>query len=207
MIDSAWLRQRASRRRYARRVPVTSARDVASELRRRIPGLPVKKLHKLLYYCQGHHLAAFGEPLFDETVSAFDMGPVVGALWWAEKEHGAAPPSDTPELPEGALNTIGYTVSVYGALNGKQLELLTHNESPWQLADQQRRQQHEPRATITLESMVAYFRRPPSDEIDDVLLPDESELARWLAAAPTRAAQNPRRDSVEELRRQIHLGV
>jgi uncharacterized phage-associated protein len=40
----------------------------------------VKKLHKLLYYCQGHHLATFGLPLFDESISAWDMGPVVGTL-------------------------------------------------------------------------------------------------------------------------------
>jgi hypothetical protein len=43
-----------------------SAHDVAAELRARQPGMPVKKLHKLLYYCQGHHLAVHGEPLFRE---------------------------------------------------------------------------------------------------------------------------------------------
>ena len=29
-----------------------------------------KKLHKLMYYCQGHHLATFGEPLFAGVVAA-----------------------------------------------------------------------------------------------------------------------------------------
>jgi uncharacterized phage-associated protein len=51
-----------------------SAHDVAAVLRARQPGMPAKKLHKLLYYCQGHHLAVFDEPLFAETVSAYDMG-------------------------------------------------------------------------------------------------------------------------------------
>ncbi|MBO0869079.1 MAG: hypothetical protein J2P15_10980 [Micromonosporaceae bacterium] len=51
-----------------------SARDVAAAIRRRLPGVPTKKLHKLLYYCQGHHLAHFGVPLFAESVVAFDMG-------------------------------------------------------------------------------------------------------------------------------------
>jgi len=41
-----------------------SAHDVAAALRDRLPGLPTKKLHKLLYFCQGHHLAVKGEPLF-----------------------------------------------------------------------------------------------------------------------------------------------
>ena len=54
-----------------------SAHDVAAELRRQLPGLPTKKLHKLLYHCQGHHLAHFSEPLVAEAVMAWDMGPVV----------------------------------------------------------------------------------------------------------------------------------
>jgi uncharacterized phage-associated protein len=62
-----------------------SAHDVAAALRERLPGLGVKKLHKLLYYCQGHHLAVFEEPLFRETISAWDMGPVVGTLWKQER--------------------------------------------------------------------------------------------------------------------------
>src|SRR5262249_49336794 len=63
-----------------------SARDVAPALRERLPDLGTVKLHKLLYYCQGHHLAIFGEPLFSETISAWDMGPVVGTLWRGEKD-------------------------------------------------------------------------------------------------------------------------
>jgi uncharacterized phage-associated protein len=61
-----------------------SAHDVAREIRKRMPGVPVKKLHKLLYFSQGHHLATFRVPLFAETISAWDMGPVVGRLWHRE---------------------------------------------------------------------------------------------------------------------------
>src|SRR2546421_7872466 len=103
-----------------------SAHDVAAVLRDRLPGLGTKKLHKLLYYCQGHHLAAFDEPLFEETISAWDMGPVVGTLWKAEKDD-AAPPVRAP-LGEAELNTIGYVLSRYGALTGHDLENLTHSE-------------------------------------------------------------------------------
>src|SRR5947207_14369309 len=102
-----------------------SAHDVAVVLRERLPGLPVKKLHKLLYYCQGHHLAAFGEPLFGETISAWDMGPVVGTLWKQEKDGEPAPvPAragagvgvGAARLSEAELNTVGYVVSRYGGL-------------------------------------------------------------------------------------------
>src|SRR6478672_6500991 len=78
------------------------AGDVAAALRARLPRLPTKKLHKLLYYCQGHHLATMGVPLFTESISAWDMGPVVGPLWKAEDELGPAAPS--AELDEAALN-------------------------------------------------------------------------------------------------------
>ena len=35
------------------------------------------KLQKLLYYAQGHHLAEFGEPLFEDDFIAWEQGPVV----------------------------------------------------------------------------------------------------------------------------------
>lgn len=112
------------------------AHYVAAELRRRLPGVGVKKLHKLLYYCQGHHLATFDEPLFNESISAWDMGPVVGQLWRSEKDHGIA--TADAVLDEAVLNTVGYVVSRYGALTGNDLERLTHSEDPWIDADSKR---------------------------------------------------------------------
>src|SRR5919199_6311744 len=98
------------------------ARVVAAAVRERLPGVGIKKLHKLLYYCQGHHLATFGRPLFDETVSAWDMGPVVGSLWFAEKQ-GIVPAGDpSGPLGEAELNTVGYVLSRYGRLSGRGLE-------------------------------------------------------------------------------------
>ena len=82
-----------------------SAHDVAAVLRARLPGLPTKKLHKLLYCCQGHHLATFGEPLFGETISAWNMGAVVGALWYDEKSGHI--PESPAQLGEAELNTVG----------------------------------------------------------------------------------------------------
>jgi hypothetical protein len=93
-----------------------SAHDVAAEIRRRLPGVPTKKLHKLLYYCQGHHLGTFGAPLFTETISAWDMGPVVGELWYREGRREPLPSGR--ELTEAQLNTVGYVLSRYGALTG-----------------------------------------------------------------------------------------
>ena len=60
---------------HAGRGVPSRAADVAAELRRRLPGIGAKKLHKLLYYCQGHHLADIRHPLFIESIAAWDMGP------------------------------------------------------------------------------------------------------------------------------------
>lgn len=137
--DSA-LPQHQPQRAYHRPVPA-SAQDIAAALRAESPGLPIKKLHKLLYYCQGHYLAWFGEPLFSEAIEAWDMGPVVAELWRAEKYAGprSTPPAAGAELTNRELNTVGYVVSRYGNLTGKDLEILSHGEDPWRDADQYRR--------------------------------------------------------------------
>ena len=162
-----------------------SARDVAAVLRERLPGVGVKKLHKLLYYCQGHHLAQFDRPLFSESISAWDMGPVVGRLWREERE-GEGPP-DRLELTEAELNTIGYVVSRYGALTGWDLQNLTHAEAPWRLADEYR----EPHESVPIkpDHMKFFFKTEgaPGEEDDEPL--DTVELKRWLRETTARPAE------------------
>ena len=176
----------------------TSARDVAAALRQRAPDLPVKKLHKLLYYCQGHHLAQSGRPLFTETISAWDMGPVVGQLWHDEKEVGAD--GDANVLSEAELNTVGYVLSRYGALSGLDLEHLTHNEAPWQSANEYRADGE----SVRIEPSVIreYFVRTATDPDDDNLLPEGPELRRWLAGAAGRR-RTMRPDHPDELRARL----
>ncbi|HEX8305004.1 MAG TPA: Panacea domain-containing protein [Jatrophihabitans sp.] len=166
-----------------------SAYDVATEIRTRLPGVPVKKLHKLLYYCQAHHVATFNHPLFGETISAWDMGPVVGELWRREKE------GDTQEMPpvrcltEAELNTIGYVLSRYGNLSGTDLERLTHSEAPWIDADAARRRLGQSSHRITLDALRAFFcleadQSEPgmSDESSGPPI-DPAELEIWFQSA------------------------
>jgi uncharacterized phage-associated protein len=177
-----------------------SAHDVAAVLRDRLPGVPTKKLHKLLYYCQGHHLAAFDEPMFVETISAWDMGPVVGSLWHAEKTGEA--PAQRVELNEAQLNTVGYVVSRYGALTGQDLENLTHSEPPWRTADSRRRPQESVR--IESEWIKDYFRTAGSaDEAEDEVLLDSVAVTRWLQGAESRRAEPATPDSPELVRARL----
>jgi uncharacterized phage-associated protein len=176
-----------------------SAHDVAAALRHRLPGLPAKKLHKLLYYCQGHHLAAFGVPLFHETISAWDMGPVVGSLWQAER--GGDIPASPLELGEAELNTIGYVVSRYGKLTGTDLEHLTHSETPWQYANTLRMPGES--ARIELEWIREYFTTVGAVDNDDEVPVDAAEVRAILKGAEARRNPTPRADDPQRLRARI----
>jgi hypothetical protein len=101
---------------------------------------------------------------------------------------------------EAALNTVGYVLSRDGALTGRDLEVMTHGEPPWKLADAARRQRD--RAAIRPEWMLEYFRTDgaPDDGVDDVPL-DSDAVSRWLrdlAAADDGAPGTP--DTADSLR-------
>jgi uncharacterized phage-associated protein len=179
---------------YAAPMPV-SVHDVAAELRRRHPGLPTVKLHKLLYYCQGHHLATFGVSLFTESISAWDMGPVVGSLRYAERS--GHPLDRATSLDEAGLNTIGYVLSRYGGLSGRDLYHLTHSEAPWRLADAGRTPGTSVR--IPTSAIESYFRSTAGPDEDEEIVLDAGAVAEWLKdAARTRdVASQP--DKPEEL--------
>jgi len=177
-----------------------SAHDVAAVLRERLPGVPTKKLHKLLYYCQGHHLAVFDQPLFTETISAWDMGPVVGTLWFREDRGG--PATSSRDLAEAQLNTVGYVVSRYGALTGRDLETLTHGEAPWQLANRGRRPGES--ARIERDWIRDFF---VADHEEDQYPLDSAAVTRWLEGAQTRRADFARPDSPDEIQARLVAGA
>jgi uncharacterized phage-associated protein len=172
-----------------------SAHAIAAALRQRQPGMAVKKVHKLLYYAQGHHLATFGRPLFKESISAWDMGPVVGQLWGDEKYGDFV--EEPPELTEAELNTVGYVLSRYGGLTAKDLENLTHSEEPWQRAYRDR--QPDGKARIELESIREFFANQVDDDEDEPQ-PDPAEFARMLEGAEQRRTEPAKPDSVEDIR-------
>lgn len=170
-----------------------SAHDIAAELRAQRPGLPVKKLHKLLYYCQAHHLSVHGQPLFDEAIEAWKMGPVVAELWRVEKYGDPLPPRQ--ELGQAELNTVGYTLSRYGNLTGTDLERLSHNEDPWLRATRDRGAGGN--VVIEHEWITEYFRRNDGDGEDGVL--DRELVAQWLDRTATRPVEPGRALTREEL--------
>jgi len=174
-----------------------SAHDVAAAIRRRLPGVALLKLHKLLYFCQGHHLAWFGEPLFVESLQAWNHGPVVAEVWLAE--HYNEPPEVVNDLDNGQLNTVGYVISRYGTNTGHDLEIFTHHEGPWEEA-YRRESGDRDRHTIFVDSLRAFFLEVhATDHAEDEFEPDPEALAAFLAGAHERREQPAAPDTRESL--------
>ena len=130
---------------------MATARDVAAAIRDHCGTDPgVTKVHKLLYYSQAWHCVWTGEPLFSDTIEAWNNGPVVADLWREEKRASMTP--DPLPLADVERRTVVYVVARYGDRYGTQLVGDTHQEDPWQNAKDQYQN-----APITLESLEAFF--------------------------------------------------
>lgn len=140
---------------------VVTANSVIAAIDVRRPGLKLAKQHLLLFFAQGHHVAHFGVPLFDEAIVATDLGVTVEA-------DGS--PVDQPDS-EGPLNTIGYVVERYGSLPPADLRALIQASQPWQLAVLTGR-------PINIGALRDWFLR--DDETDD---PDDERPNRAERAA------------------------
>ena len=98
------------------------------------------KLQKLVYYAQAWHLAINNTALFNEELQAWVHGPVQYELWRKIKNscvHGWDPIScelDEPILPEGIKEHLKEVYEVYGGFSAFELERLTHQEAPWNIA-------------------------------------------------------------------------
>ena len=138
------------------------ALEVADELAARVPEPGRLKLQKLLYFCQGHHLAQFGRPLFEEPLEAWDKGPVVRDVYNRDPEtlNRSTVLSEEHAADEAALNTIGYVASQYGGMSGLNLMDLTHSQLPWLEARRTRVRNKE----LDLGSIEWYFRRSADEE-------------------------------------------
>lgn len=95
------------------------------------------KLQKLLYYAQGHYMAAHdGEPLFKDQIQAWSHGPVVPDVYHAYKQFKSGPIVDESDFDFDCIDreAAGWLASVwrtFGSLSAWKLREMTHDESPW----------------------------------------------------------------------------
>ena len=113
------------------------------------------KLQKLLYYCQGFHLAIYDTPLFGERLKRWDHGPVVPEVWHEYKDLGSRPipcPDDVDfeALSEQQRELVNEVYAIYGAYSATALRNMTHAEPPWLDTS--------PNDEITHEVLKSFFR-------------------------------------------------
>lgn len=96
-----------------------------------------KKLQKLCYYAQTWSYGVTGRPLMHTHFEAWIHGPVAPELYSTFKTYGwdKIPKTDTfPESMSGdeeVKTFLSEIFRIYGDMSGDELELLTHEESPW----------------------------------------------------------------------------
>lgn len=92
------------------------------------------KLQKLVYYCQAWSLVWDEEPLFQEAVEAWAMGPVVHELYLAHRGQFQLDcwlQGDPAKLAPHQIETIDVVLEFYGEKSTQWLVELSHQEKPW----------------------------------------------------------------------------
>ena len=126
-----------NRKKFAKKEPITQL-----------------KLHKLLYFAHGWHLALTGKPLIDETLQAWDYGPVAQSIYHEFKHfrnneiteqaldlqpiEGATFRAFAPTVladDQDTRDLLDRVIAVYGKYTASQLSAMTHEDnSPWSIA-------------------------------------------------------------------------
>ncbi len=98
------------------------------------------KLQKLLYFIQAYFLSVYGRPCFQESIEAWDFGPVVPEAYYEYKKYGANSipyvfydPFDGAEdkINEEDKSSINRVLDVMANYSATALVSLTHSQDPW----------------------------------------------------------------------------
>lgn len=95
------------------------------------------QLIKLVYIAHGLMLGKFGRPLIDETVEAWQYGPVVPSVYHAVKKYRSAPVQSVDCAPdydftETERSVMDSVAETYGKYDGVVLSSATHKAgTPW----------------------------------------------------------------------------
>ena len=118
------------------------------------------KLQKLLYFAQGASFCINDEELFPEEIEAWVHGPVVPVVYHKYKKHGYNPITtkyDIQGITEAQLEVLNTVVDAYGMYDGRQLEEITHRQTPWKYARQGLDPDERSDKTIPKDVICEYF--------------------------------------------------
>jgi uncharacterized phage-associated protein len=146
--------------------PAAAVHDVAAAIVDQLGTMTAMKLEKLVYYCQGWHLARHGKPLFAEPIEAWREGPVVPALYREHRrqyEVVAWPQGDAGRLSGDQLASVRWVTGEYGQFSATELSRMTHNELPWRMARGALPESAPSSERISLDIMHNYYARQVAD--------------------------------------------
>lgn len=116
------------------------------------------KLQKLLYYVQGEALKTHGEPAFDESIEAWNYGPVVPEVYEKFRIFGAGPifrKYETSSIIGETKDVIDRVIATYGGYSAWELVQETHKDgTPWSEAVKNGK------IKISIRSMQEFFCKP-----------------------------------------------
>ena len=95
------------------------------------------KLQKLVYYAQAWHLSLNDTELFSEEIEAWVHGPVIPSVYQKYRKYTYNPIPEQSAKPELSVDMAKFLIGVYniyGKYTAYQLELMTHQEEPWEQA-------------------------------------------------------------------------
>lgn len=124
-----------------------------------------KKLQKLLYYSQAWNLVLRDKALFKEDFEAWVHGPAIPVVYQQYKNCGSCvieaevEEKDFKNLSDEERNIIDEVWKVYGKHDANYLELLTHNEAPWQQARNGHESYEASKNIIEKEKMKRYYEQ------------------------------------------------
>lgn len=125
------------------------------------------KLQKLIYYAQAWY-STFnqGKKLFNDEIEAWVHGPVVPTIYHEFKQFGYNDISkNITNIPNSIqrsneIQTVLDVVwNMYGQMDAKALEKLTHSEEPWQKARGKLSPYQLSNAKISVDSMANYYNK------------------------------------------------
>jgi len=97
-------------------------------------GISNLKLQKMLYFAEATHLALFDKQLFSEEIQAWDLGPVVPAVYSSFSKFGDKQihSADVEECSDETLKLFLKEVwKVFGKYSASELVNISHNHAPW----------------------------------------------------------------------------
>lgn len=145
---------------------MSSVNDVAAAVIDSVGSLTAMKLEKLVYYCQGWHLARHGTRMFDDPIEAWRQGPVVPALYRQHRGQYTVStwPSGNPSrLSLAQHDTIDWVVQEYGKFSAIELSRMTHSEMPWRAARGALPESASSSAPLSTDLMKSYYYRQLAD--------------------------------------------